>query len=487
MAEVAEQLQAVNESDEAVIERLAKLSPIEYDRVRDDEAKNLGDGVRVATLDKLVKNARRDADAVEDLVSDDMPHSEPVQLSDLLLEIQQVFDRYMALPVGASAALSLWVAGTYVYDRFTIFPKLAVLSPEKRCGKTTLLEAIGALACRSMTASNITPAAIFRVIDQCQPTLIIDEADTFVAGRNDDLIGIINSGHRKSSAYVVRVVGDDYTPKRFSTWSPMALAAIKNLPGTVEDRSIVIKLRRKMQSDRVERMPVDLPERCRVTREKLMRWADDCNLVNIEPPTISNDRAMDNWLPIFSIAADAKWIEHVEASYFILNQQEDEHAPGVMLLIDIQEILQKRNAKKITSHDLVDRLVSLEERPWCEWRKGNPMTQNSLAKLLSSFGIKSKNIRLGNDIFRGFVVDQFTDAFERYIPDTPVQSATRLQPSVYAGSGRIESATQGDGVALQNLRKPAPVKECSTVALQNPPAEKSTPEVDENAEEVTRL
>jgi hypothetical protein len=63
---------------------------------------------------------------------------------------------------------------------FDISPRLAITSPEKQCGKTTLLDVLSCLAWRPMTTGSITAASIFRVVEKVQPTLLIDEADTFL-------------------------------------------------------------------------------------------------------------------------------------------------------------------------------------------------------------------------------------------------------------------------------------------------------------------
>ena len=133
--------------------------------------------------------------------------------------------------IGAEVALPLWVLGTYVFNLFRIFPMIGLVSPEKRCGKSTVLTLLKALCCKSILASNISTAAIYRVIEAWQPTLLIDEADTFLKD-NDEMRGIINSGHTKDTAYVIRTEGDNYEPKKFSTWAPKAIAMIGDMPDT---------------------------------------------------------------------------------------------------------------------------------------------------------------------------------------------------------------------------------------------------------------
>ena len=82
------------------------------------------------------------------------------------------------------------------------------------------------------------------------PTLLIDEADTFLK-ENDELRGILNTGHRRGGQ-VTRTVGDDHEPRQFSTWAPAVIAMIGRLPDTLNDRSVVISLRRRKPSEKVE-------------------------------------------------------------------------------------------------------------------------------------------------------------------------------------------------------------------------------------------
>jgi len=187
----------------------------------------------------------------------------------------------------------------------------------------------------------------------------------------------------------------------------------------------------------------------------------------IEPPEIPNDRAIDNWMPLFTIAhvIGGDWPEKIESSYYVLNSLAEEETASVMLLQDIEKIFKNKKWIKTFSCDLVDELVRLEERPWCEWKKGKAMTQNSLAKILKTFHIHSKMIRIDKP-GRGYEINQFKDAFARYIPDTPIQSVTTLQTSDSKGSSQIQSVTNSDNVTLQKPLKPKPSNVCNTVTLQ---------------------
>ena len=420
------QAEYLQETTEEVIQRLSKLSTMEYELQRIKAAKQLN--FRPSSLDKMVAEEQANEVATTDeIVKVDEPYHSTVDGNKILNEISEIISRHMILPKGALAPIVLWIVSTYVYDAFNVYPKLGVISPEKRCGKTTLLIILEAFSCKVLLSANVTPSSIFRVVEKTKPTFLIDEADTFIAGRNDELIGIINSGHTKRTASVVRIEGKDFTPKKFSTWSPMAFASIKGLAGTIMDRSIVIQLRRRTMAETVARIPVDFWEDSELIRQKLVRWGldnfNDLKANHIEPPIIQNDRAISNWLPLFTIAhaVGGEWPEKVNASYLLLNNQEDEESPAVMLLHDIQFIFDDRDCERIHSVDLVRYLVDMEERPWCEWKRGNPMTANSLAKQLATFGIRSKTIRAGvpSKTLKGYELKQFTDSFNRYIPSPP--------------------------------------------------------------------
>ena len=475
---ISDQAEKLTRTDDDIIRELAALSPLEYDRVRVERAKELG--CQVKTLDKLVAEARASQSAEQaasELVSNDEPWSEPVDGIELLRSIVGILKAHAILPKGAETAIALWIVGSYGYDSFRIFPKLLLSSPEKRCGKSTLLEIVRSLSHRALMASNITPSAIFRCIDAWKPTLLIDEADTFVHG-NEELRGIINSGHTRSTAYVIRVVGDDFEPKQFSTWAPMVLAMIKLPPDTILDRSVTISMRRKLPGESITRLPVDFPSECRHLRSRCLRWANDHGdvLKGIRPalPASSNDRALDNWTPLLAIAeAIGGKVPAVALESFKELQgagDDEDDGIGPTILRDIRTVFDEQGRKYewLFSEEIVNRLIEMEGHPWAEWKHGKPMTANSLARLLKPFKIKPANIRDGSIVKKGYERTQFEDAFSRYLSRTPIQTATTLQPSIGAAYSDFQTATQKDSVADSKSTKPSNGAACSDVAVQYP-------------------
>lgn len=451
------------------LQELAELSELEYSQVRKVKAKEFDTPVSV--LDKLVAALRKESyppSIIEDLTA----WPSEVDAVALYHEIESIIKKYIVLPQGALHALCLWCIGTYAFDDFHIFPKLIFHSPEKRCGKSTALDVVEAISNRALFSSSITPAALFRVIDKYHPTLVIDEADTFISGRNDELVGIINSSHARNRAFVIRTVGDNHEPKQFSTWSPQVFASINRLQDTIMDRSIVIELRRKTKDEKTTRLRATLKEELKPLRQKILRWYQDNKLslkTNwIEPETIDSDRAVDNWLPLYTIAnsISGECLDHCKYAYRLLNAGVADPSVPLQLLKDIQTIFSEYKSDKISSHDLIERLIALEERPWCEWKRGLPMTQNSIARLLTGFGVKSKQLRFGKKRHRGYEKGFFADAFKRYLP--PLSEITNSnRDSVTMASNKalsgFQPVTDNISVTDVNTRKPVPDKGCHGV------------------------
>ena len=235
---------------DAKIAELAKLKPIDYELAREAEAKAMG--LRVSFLDKFVAAQRPKApeDEAIDPFEAVTPWGEGVNGAALLTDIHAAILRFCVLPEHSAPLMAVWVLHSWAHEAADISPVLAFVSPEKRCGKTTALSIIGALVPKAMHNVNITTSVLFRVIELHAPTVLIDEADTYL-GDNDELRGILNGGHNRLSAYVWRSVGDDHEPRRFKVWAPKCIAMIGKLPDTLEDRALVVPLRRKQSGETV--------------------------------------------------------------------------------------------------------------------------------------------------------------------------------------------------------------------------------------------
>ena len=259
---------------------------------------------------------------------------------------------------------------------------------------------------------------MFRVIDQHSPTLLVDEADTFVAGK-EELHGVLNSGYSRDAAYTIRCVGDDHNVKQFNLFGPKLFAGIGRLPDTLGDRCITVPMRRKLPGEKIVRLRGDLDGVD--IRRKCTRWTNDHQLeikhADPEMPMELDDRAMDIWRPLMAIAdlVGGEWpvVAHL-ASVALSCQKDDEDSINTKLLEDIRDYVREHNLSRVKTEDLLRHLYSLEERPWNTFYRGREMTARQLADRMRLFGIRSTTIRFGSETAKGYLLEDMLDAFDRY-------------------------------------------------------------------------
>jgi len=289
----------------AEIERLAKLSEGAYQQQRRSAAKRLK--VQVGFLDQEVKRVRSktrtdggDGDPFEVVP----PWPDQVDAAELLSELESTIKRFCILPQHSAPVMAAWVLHAWAHDAADHSPLLAFISPEKRCGKTTALTVIAALVPRPLLAANLTTSVVFRVVEKYSPCILVDEADTFLAVA-DDFRGILNAGHSRQNPYVWRCIGDDHEPRAFKVWAPKVIAMIGRLPDTLEDRALVVALRRKRRNETVERFRPKCVDEFLPLRRRAARWAKDnlSRLRDMDPPVPLelDDRSQDNARPLCAI------------------------------------------------------------------------------------------------------------------------------------------------------------------------------------------
>jgi hypothetical protein len=377
-------------------------------------------------------------------ITDVEPWPQEVNGALLLADIAKMLRRFVVLPKCAEEMLALWVLHTYAFELRDATTYIGIESPEKRCGKTTLLTVLNELVCRPVVASNISSSAFFRVIEEVRPTLLIDEADTFLQG-NDELRGVLNAGYKRRTAFVVRVTsevrwgrpqdngttgqhtGNDKVEVgrgrsrlvRFSCWCPKAVASIGKLPDTLADRCVVIRMQRKAGNEECERIrnldTMDLRRQC-------MRFVKD-NAVLIgsaqpEMPEGLNDRAADIWEPLFALAdlAGESWPKVARDAAVALTSRASEMNPIGSLLMDIALAFVKSGMDRLPTRVLLEDLNSQSGRPWAEPKNGKPITDLWLAQQLRPYGIRPKYMRTEDQHVRGYMKEDFAETFQRYIP-----------------------------------------------------------------------
>jgi putative DNA primase/helicase len=445
--------------------------------------------VRASILDKLVQGERlrlnpNSGDGKQGRAisfPEIEPWPEPVNGATLLTEIASAIRSYVVMADHFRDAAALWVLHAWLLDCFLITPRLAIRSPTHRCGKTTLLDVLSCLTPKPLLTANVTPSVIFRVVEAHRPTLFVDEQGD-VLHENIELKKILNSGHRRNGS-ALRNVGDDHEPRAFATYAALAIALIGKLPVELHDRSVVIDLKRRLASEKIESFRLNHTAKLDVLARKAARWCAD-NAEKIRdadpemPPAIFN-RDADNWAPLLAIAdaIGGKWAERTREVIKLCCAADDDGSLLEQLLGDIRDIFTEKEVEQIASGDLVQALVDLQGHAWAEMGKSRkPLTQNRLAKLLTGPGFKIIPERITVMVeggitgaliekrVRGYVLVRFKEAFDRYLAaappskcpsgtnlDEPGTSAT-FQSVQKAGSGHFEKCEKsGNGGPLDHL------------------------------------
>ena len=460
--------------------------PADWQRLRDRLKRA---GVRVGALDKAVSREGRKANcdnlqgrAVD--WSDPEPWHQPVDGCALLDEMAKTIRAHVSMNAGLADAVALWIVHTYVHHRLEISTFLSVTSATKRCGKSTLMEIAGELVWRYLPVSgSITTAALFRIIERDCPTLMLDEMDSQLRNA-PELRGVINGSQRRTQARVLRTVGDDHEPCQFVTFCPKAFAGIGDLPDTVLDRSLVIKLRRRgIGSDELARWRDRDRTAIAAIKPKLVRWTEDngdgilAHRDQVAFPPGLNDRARDAWEALFAIAdiAGGDWPERARrACQAVQANTEDETGAREQLLADLWQVFRDAGdppAMPTGKHGescgnaIIPALCAMEHRPWSEWG-GKPLTPRGLATLLKPFEIRPGTIRLADGSTpKGYKREALESLWRQYLPaEKGSLSATAPQPTSSKGLRDFPSATGAQGVADTKTRNTASDMTCGVVA-----------------------
>jgi hypothetical protein len=389
-----------------------------------DEDRGRGRGTSTITIEESEDGGRVEFPEVR-------AWEEPVDGAALLNELRALVLSYVVLPPGAAEILALWILHSYAYRLRRVTTYLGIVSAKKRSGKTTLLTVLGALGCRTLLAANVSPPSIFHAIEEVEPTLLIDEGDTFLEGK-PQLRGILNAGYTRESAFVLRVEKQkspqrhgvsesglrkgESSLRKFSCWCPKAIASIGNLPETLADRCIVIVMKRKGATEKRKRFR-GLRETS--LQRKCVRFVADhaAEIAAAEPvmPEELNDRAADIREPLFVLAevAGGEWPELVRKATLTQRDAGDELDLNALLVSDLEKTFQM-GAERRLSRELVEALVRIEDRPWSRARRGGPIDELWLAKELRVYGIGPRLIRTADGVGRGYERGDFSDVFGHY-------------------------------------------------------------------------
>lgn len=388
----------------------------------------------------------------------------------LLDDLRAALTKYVVLPDShAETATTLWITTTHALSAFEVAPRYVANSPQKRCGKSRLLDVIGGTCHNPLATVNATVPALFRSIGgDHPPTLIVDEADTIfgskrVAENNEDFRALLNAGHQRGRP-ALRCVGPQQIPTEFPTFAMAALAGIGSMPDTITDRAVNITMRRRTPGETVSqfRSRRDGPILAAL-RDRLAYWAASQLdvLSKAEPDMPVEDRAADTWEPLIAVAdaAGGRWPELARAACTALvnsaAEDDEDGNLGTLLLTDIREVFTSQCRSFIPSQELCTELRRISDSPW----QGFDLDPSKLAYRLREYKIKTKHNPSGTA--RGYRLDSFWDAFNRYLRPTPSDPVRPSEPQVERdkssdGLSPSDALPRQNEIARQNKNSASP-------------------------------
>jgi hypothetical protein len=376
----------------------------------------------------------------------------------LLEDVSRFLARFVVYPSNhAQIAHVLWIAHAHLMDAWESTPRIAFLSPEPASGKTRSMEVSEFLVPEPVAAVNVTPAYLFRKVggEDGPPTILFDEIDTVFGAKakeNEELRALLNSGHRRG-AVAGRCVtrGKTVETEEISSYSAVALAGLGWLPDTILSRSVIIRMRRRAPDETIEafRRRVHAPQGEALCR-RLAGWAaailDEATKARPDMPAGVEDRNADMWEPLLAVAdiAGADWpkLAREAAKALVAVAREIEPSLNIRLLADLRTVF--GDEEQLITKKILAELYLLEDAPWKDL-KGKPLSDNQLARRLRQYGVKSKNLRIGDAVPKGYDRADLHDVWRRYLPPLADKSATAATSlsfqDVSVAAAKSESAT----------------------------------------------
>jgi hypothetical protein len=300
---------------------------------------------------------------------------------DLTLEaVAKFVRRFVVLSDDQLVALALWIFHSHAFEAADVTPYIHISSPLKRCGKSLLLNNVLRLLVREPLLSvNISDAALFRAIEKLKPTLLLDEIDAIFGPKardREDLRGMLNAGFERGAKTWRMAGANNSTLQGFAVYCPKAFAGIGDLPDTIADRTIRIRLERRTRDEQIERFRRrDVQEQAEPIRQSVESLAalhvDALAYARPELPDELDDRAQDVWEPLFAIAdlAGGGWPARARAAAVAIStgEEREDDSLGVLLLSDIRDVFESNGTTRYPTADLIAELAKIEESPWGDW------------------------------------------------------------------------------------------------------------------------
>ena len=450
---------------EALLDEISRASTDVYENGRLAVAAALG--WRANVLDDDRRKRRQDrAKQGDDPVTqvEAKPWPDPVTdigavLNDAVTEVT----RFLVAPDHYYDVIALWAAHTHLTPKAELqveyTPRLGFQSPIHKCGKSTALKCVHLMSHNSRPAASISPSSIFRGVDAFSISIMVEEGDQVFKGANPELLAIMNAGADRMLAKVMRTeksADGKFEPRWFNCFAPIAFTSIGQAPKTLQDRSIVLQMKRATKVERPKKLTVRTRGALIDIGRKFARWAAD--LGELPDPDLPKDlfnRIDDRWFVLFQIAglAGGDWLERCRKAALADFAREEADAadggPNGDLLRDVWEVFHASGKMRMFTRDICAALLALDESPWATANRGQPVDEYYLKANLRDFlpdnaetlALRRWREEKGLEA-RGYHELHFKDAFYRYLS---LELPSVAQKSKQSGNTGEDSA-RGGGV-----------------------------------------
>ena len=355
----------------------------------------------------------------------------------LVRSLEAFFSRYVILPERTALPLALWVLLTYTFQSFDAVPYLIINSPAPRCGKTRLLECLELVVSAPRRASNISEAALFRIIEKIAPTLLLDEAETLSgkSERAEYLRQILNAGNRRG-ALVTRCLGQGTNMDAGGFFGVLPKGARRHREFSTDDyrpsdrafRCRGAKTRKRLPDSCIKRQSPRVPLLRERAGQFIGQRKDEIEAAygKAELDFIS-DRDAEAWSPLFAILAiaDVSRLKELRDSAMRLTQTKASNAEddnlSLRLLADVRSVWPQVEPKIFTG-ELIQRLKGIEDGHWVSDEK---FDGRRLGRFLKPFGVTPATVQIGKDNRKGYYREAAEAAFGRYLGPEPSEASER--------------------------------------------------------------
>jgi len=210
----------------------------------------------------------------------------------------------------------------------------------------------------------------------------------------------MNAGHTRRTANVVRLVEvpNDYIPTKFNVFGGKCLAGLGVQQDTMMDRSVIIKMEKRLENEKIEKLPLTFFDDEAPRRRVIARFAADnaisAKLQDVSVPNLGNDRAQDNWQPLFVVAEliGGDWPSLCLEAYTTIEaisreDAKEQDAVAVRIYRELAPHIEKRVGNRIKASELHELLTSDPESDFYDWFNGKPISAKRMKKILIEAGV----------------------------------------------------------------------------------------------------